>query len=59
VPRLDAQHWVVAKGENWASVASATGIVRDDLVIANGQKVGSPTALVVGQVIHLPATFRG
>jgi hypothetical protein len=54
MPRLDKLHWQVDSGQNWTDIASAVGITRNALLAMNGEPTTNPTALKVGQVIHVP-----
>lgn len=52
--RIDALHWEVGPGDNWAKIADLVGVSRSDLLSANGEPKNNPNGLMQGQVVHIP-----
>lgn len=57
MPGITPQFWLVEAGQSWATVATAVGVTKTALAIANGATVKSgivTPALTAGRVIVLP-----
>ena len=52
--RVDNLHWQAEAGDNWATVAAATGTTRNALLTCNGEPTNNPPALKAGRIVHVP-----